>query len=231
MPARPRKSAYEVPQTLPRRLDISIQLHGSTCPRCSIFGLASASIPSVPAVQPFASFCRTEVGHPQRPWDAPMRRHRGQSCEGSYHGRSCRISGRGRENGRDLAKQWWVTCSLKTWSQISRWPYLLGWDCNGSSCADRRGTLLFRNDNVSLYSLCLEQMCIVKYTIWNKAAGTLTGVVLRFARKNSPDMFRASQRTTTIFCPLSNCLATVLARRPSRCPLPSMITCSRRRLN
>lgn len=37
-------------------------------------------------------------------------------------------------------------------------------------------------------------------------------------------MLRASQRTTTIFWPLSNCLATVLARRPSRCPLPSMTT-------
>ena len=49
---------------------------------------------------------------------------------------------------------------------------------------------------------------------------------VRFARKNSPEMFRASQRTTTIFCPLSSCLATVLARRPSRCPLPSM-TCSK----
>lgn len=66
----------------------------------------------------------------------------------------------------------------------------------------------------------------VKYTMWNKTARTLEEVlVVRFARKNSPDMFRASQRTTTIFCPLSSCFATVLARRPSRCPLPSMITC------
>jgi hypothetical protein len=47
-------------------------------------------------------------------------------------------------------------------------------------------------------------------------------VNVHLARKNSPEMFRASQRTTTIFCPLSSCLATVLARRPRRCPLPSM---------
>jgi len=36
-------------------------------------------------------------------------------------------------------------------------------------------------------------------------------------------MLRASQRTTTIFCPLSNCLATVLASRPRRWPLPSIV--------
>lgn len=47
-------------------------------------------------------------------------------------------------------------------------------------------------------------------------------VDVHFARKNSPEMLRASQRTMTIFCPLSSCLATVLARRPSRWPLPSM---------
>jgi hypothetical protein len=48
---------------------------------------------------------------------------------------------------------------------------------------------------------------------------------VRFARKNSPEMLRASHLTTTIFWPLSSCLATVLARRPRRCPLPSMTTC------
>jgi len=47
---------------------------------------------------------------------------------------------------------------------------------------------------------------------------------VRFDRKNSPEMFKASHLTTTIFCPLSSCLATVLARRPSRCPLPSIMT-------
>ena len=47
-------------------------------------------------------------------------------------------------------------------------------------------------------------------------------VDVRFARKNSPEMLRASQRTTTIFWPLSSCFATVLARRPSRWPFPSM---------
>lgn len=36
-------------------------------------------------------------------------------------------------------------------------------------------------------------------------------------------MFRASHRTTTIFWPLSNCLATVLASRPRRWPLPSIV--------
>jgi hypothetical protein len=41
-------------------------------------------------------------------------------------------------------------------------------------------------------------------------------VDVRFARKNSPEMLRASQRTTTIFCPFRSCLATVLARRPSK---------------
>lgn len=35
---------------------------------------------------------------------------------------------------------------------------------------------------------------------------------------------RASHLTTTIFWPLSSCFATVLARRPRRCPLPSMTT-------
>lgn len=51
-----------------------------------------------------------------------------------------------------------------------------------------------------------------------------TGLNVRFARKNSPEMLRASHLTTTIFWPLSSCLATVLARRPRRCPLPSMTT-------
>lgn len=49
---------------------------------------------------------------------------------------------------------------------------------------------------------------------------------VRLARKNSPEMLRASQRTTTIFWPFRSCLATVLARRPSKCPLPSMTICS-----
>lgn len=48
---------------------------------------------------------------------------------------------------------------------------------------------------------------------------------VRFARKNSPEMLRSSQRTTTIFWPLRSCLATMLARRPSRWPLPSITTC------
>jgi hypothetical protein len=42
------------------------------------------------------------------------------------------------------------------------------------------------------------------------------GVDIRFARKNSPEMFKSSHRTTTIFWPLSNCFATVLANRPRR---------------
>lgn len=49
------------------------------------------------------------------------------------------------------------------------------------------------------------------------------GVDVRFARKNSPEMLRASQRTTTILCPSRSCLATVEARRPRRWPLPSMV--------
>lgn len=54
-------------------------------------------------------------------------------------------------------------------------------------------------------------------------------VNVRFARKNSPEMLRASHRTTTIFWPLRSCLATVLARRPSKWPLPSMtwVRCQR----
>lgn len=52
---------------------------------------------------------------------------------------------------------------------------------------------------------------------------------VRLARKNSPEMFRASVRTTTIFWPLSSCLATMLARRPRRWPLPSMTTCGRQK--
>jgi hypothetical protein len=50
------------------------------------------------------------------------------------------------------------------------------------------------------------------------------GEDVRFARKNSPEMLRASQRTTTTFWPLRSCFATVLARRPSRWPLPSIVT-------
>lgn len=48
---------------------------------------------------------------------------------------------------------------------------------------------------------------------------------IHFARKNLPEMLRASQRTTTIFWPFSSCFATVLAKRPKRCPLPSITTC------
>lgn len=51
---------------------------------------------------------------------------------------------------------------------------------------------------------------------------------VRFARKNSPEMLRASHRTTTIFWPFSSCFATVLAKRPRRCPLPSMTICVER---
>lgn len=39
---------------------------------------------------------------------------------------------------------------------------------------------------------------------------------IRLARKNSPEMLRASHRTTTTFCPFNSCFATVLARRPSK---------------
>ena len=55
--------------------------------------------------------------------------------------------------------------------------------------------------------------------------GRRISVDVHFARKNSPEMLRASHRTTTIFWPLSNCLAMILARRPKRCPLPSITTC------
>ena len=53
----------------------------------------------------------------------------------------------------------------------------------------------------------------------------VSGGDIRLALKNSPEMLRASQRTTTIFWPLRSCLATVLARRPRRWPLPSTTTC------
>ena len=52
-------------------------------------------------------------------------------------------------------------------------------------------------------------------------------VDVRLARKNSPEMFRASQRTTTTFWPLRSCLATIEARRPRRWPLPSTTTCEK----
>lgn len=45
---------------------------------------------------------------------------------------------------------------------------------------------------------------------------------IRLDLKNSPEMLRASHRTTTIFWPFRSCFATVLARRPRRWPLPSM---------
>lgn len=51
------------------------------------------------------------------------------------------------------------------------------------------------------------------------------GINVRFARKNSPEMLRASQRTTTTFWPERSCLATMEARRPRRWPLPSTTTC------
>lgn len=59
---------------------------------------------------------------------------------------------------------------------------------------------------------------------WQGMKGIGRELNVRFARKNSPEMLRASHLTTTIFWPLSSCLATVLARRPRRCPLPSMTT-------
>ena len=62
--------------------------------------------------------------------------------------------------------------------------------------------------------------------IWLTGCDWQDGYDTRFARKNSPEMLMASQRTTTIFWPLSSCFATVLARRPSKCPFPSITTCS-----
>ena len=53
----------------------------------------------------------------------------------------------------------------------------------------------------------------------------------RLARKNSPEMFSASARTTTIFWPFNSCLATMLAKRPRRWPLPSMTICSGQHLD
>lgn len=66
---------------------------------------------------------------------------------------------------------------------------------------------------------------LVEYSpMVNTTMATVTGcwVDSHFARKNSPEMLRASHRTTTIFWPLSSCLATMLAKRPRRCPLPSI---------
>ena len=36
------------------------------------------------------------------------------------------------------------------------------------------------------------------------------------ARKKVPEMFKASARVTTTFCPLNNCLATIEAKRPNK---------------
>ena len=104
--------------------------------------------------------------------------------------------------------------------------YLLGWDCNESSCVDMPGTLLQA-------AMCVS-LLLIKDSSSPQTSRCRPGTFIRiysqhrhnvrFARKNSPDMFRASHRTTTIFWPLSNCLATVLARRPRRCPLPSITT-------
>ena len=68
------------------------------------------------------------------------------------------------------------------------------------------------------YPTCLVQntptpSCNARCLVWKN---------VRFARKNSPEMLRASQRTTTIFWPPSSCFATVLAKRPSRWPFASI---------
>lgn len=52
------------------------------------------------------------------------------------------------------------------------------------------------------------------------------GGYTRLFLKNSPEMFKSSHLTTTTFWPLRSCLATMLAKRPRRCPLPSIMTCA-----
>ena len=41
-----------------------------------------------------------------------------------------------------------------------------------------------------------------------------------------PEITKASVRTTTTFLPFNNCFATIEAKRPKRCPLPSTTTTS-----
>jgi hypothetical protein len=107
---------------------------------------------------------------------------------------------------------------------IAATAYLLELGCNGSSSEGRHGTLL-NYHFISAFELTIRPLSRHKpgrthpvSVSWKKRSGDV-----RFARKNSPDMFRASHRTTTIFWPLSSCLATVLANRPRRWPLPSIV--------
>ena len=81
---------------------ISSQLRGSIFRRCSISSPALDVVLSTLVVRPCAFSCRMVVGHPRKPLDAPLLRHRGRSCEGSCRGRSCRKYGRGRGSGRGL---------------------------------------------------------------------------------------------------------------------------------
>ena len=58
------------------------------------------------------------------------------------------------------------------------------------------------------------------YTDWHTFASASLNVGLTFMRKKEPDTLINSHLTTTIFWPLSACLAMMEARRPKRCPNP-----------
>ena len=123
-----------------------------------------------------------------------------------------------------MHKPWYMIVSPSLGERRgNRYAYLLALDYIWSPCEDRLGISLSATRSFSKPpNQDPSNSCKIKMA-------RLVGAFRRredvhFALKNSPEMFRASHLTMTIFCPLSNCLATVLAKRPRRCPLPSMIT-------
>ena len=83
----------------------------------------------------------------------------------------------------------------------------------------RRSALVERSALLRVDQVLLVQEGVVTKL---KSSAPACSRELTFMRKNEPETLISSHRTTTIFCPESACFATMLANRPSRCPLPSM---------
>jgi len=100
-------------------------------------------------------------------------------------------------NGMDLYR-------VRTRSYVSvlckagKTSYLLGLGCIGSSCGGRRGTLLYSKNSQYWLNFAFLYTIVISHLPISQVTGVKVYNV-RFARKNSPEMFKASHRTTTIF--------------------------------
>jgi hypothetical protein len=177
--------------------------------RSSTCGQAAGAALGEPGEPRRASFGRMVGERPRTPLSGSRQRFRGRSCVESSPVLCGRRSWMALGNGRDLfapisfarvACDGCLTSSggVET-SRLSNESLVL--DCNG-----RQHTKP---------PLILGSRFVVKDS---------RGTILLFARKKSPEMLSASHRTTTTFWPFNSCLATMLARRPRRWPLPSMMT-------